>query len=68
MQARSAAVDEHDGPDNHGGGNEHVERDGFASQEPAEKNGNDGIDVGVCRHESRRIVLHEPVVGREGHN
>jgi hypothetical protein len=47
FQAAHAAVDQHDGADDHGGGEEHVERDDFIGEEPAQQDGDDGVDVGV---------------------
>src|SRR6184192_868933 len=67
-QASHAAVHKHHGADDHGSREEHVERDRLTGQQPAQQHRHYGIDVGVGRNQSRRVMFHEPVVGGEGHD
>src|ERR1700682_4258451 len=63
-----AAIDENDCANDHGRGDEDMQGDGFAAEEPAEQDGYDGIDVGMRGHERGRIVFKEPVVCGEGNH
>src|SRR4051794_39200066 len=55
-----------DGGEDDEAGHDLPRADRLADDEPAEEDGDRRVDVGVCRDEWRRRVLHEPAVGREG--
>jgi len=62
------AIDEHDGTNDHGRGDPHLESECFAAVQPAKQDSNDRVHVGVRRYQRGRIALQEPVVRREGYN
>src|SRR6185369_14403868 len=57
--------DDDDSGENDGGTPEHVRRDAFAEQRPAQEHSNDRIDVGISGHAAWRAGFQQPDVGAE---
>ena len=68
MKSRHAAIDKHNRSNDHHGGKQHVWRDHFADEQPAKQNGDNRIDVSMRGNKRGRVVLEEPIVGRERHH